>query len=245
MSAYGLPIVESDTVSDWKAPVNLDEVVEALAADIECPVVLYGATLRLLAFSSHESDVDQARRSVILSRRASARATEMIGASGASRSREPVRIPVHQPTGTPGRVAYAVRWRDQVVGYLIYVDEHPDEPLPRYHAEALHAAGEQLSQLLHDREQVRRQEEEQVLGLLRRRTSGNADDRAKAADEAVRSGGSGLPARMSPWLSPPAPPSATARCRPASWHYSKRPSPRCCGWHRRERPGRCSATTRW
>ena len=168
--------------------MNLDEVVETLAADIECPVVLYGATLRLLAFSSHESDVDQARRSVILSRRASARATEMISASGASRSREPVRIPVHQPTGTPGRVAYAVRWWDQVVGYLIYVDEHPDEPLPQYHAEALHAASEHLSRLLHDREQDRRQEEEQVLDLLRRLTSGNADDRAKAADETVHSG---------------------------------------------------------
>jgi hypothetical protein len=168
--------------------VNLDEAVETLAADIECPVVLYGAALRLLAFSSHESDVDQARRSVILSRRASALATEMISASGASRNREPVRIPVHQPTGTPGRVAYAVRWRDQVVGYLIYVDEYPDEPLPQYHAEALHAAGEHLSRLLHDREQARRQEEQQVLDLLRRLTSGNADDRAKAADETMHSG---------------------------------------------------------
>jgi hypothetical protein len=171
-----------------KASVNLDEVVETLAADIEYPVVLYGATLRLLAFSAHESDVDDARRSVILSRRASARATEMINASGASRSREPVRIPVHHPTGTPGRVAYAVRWRDQVVGYLIYVDEHPDDPLPRDHVAALHTAGEQLSPLLRDREQVSRLEEEQVSDLLRRLTSGNADDRAKAADEAVRSG---------------------------------------------------------
>ena len=123
--------------------------------------MLYGAALRLLAFSSHESDVDQARRSVILSRRASARATEMISASGASRSREPVRIPVHDPTGTPGRVAYAVRWRDQVV----------------------------------------------ALALTTRAAL------------------------------------AAARCRPEM--ASKRPSPRCCGWHPRERWERCSATTRW
>jgi PucR C-terminal helix-turn-helix domain/GGDEF-like domain len=183
-----LPIVECDTVSDWQALVDLDEVVEILGADIERPVVLYDAALRLLAFSTHESDVDEARRAVILSRRASARATEMINASGASRSREPVRIPVDQVTGTPGRVVYAVRWRDQIVGYLVYVDEHPNEPLPQYHAQVLYAFGEHLSQLLHDREQVRRQEEEQVLDLLRQLISANADDRAKAAAEAVHSG---------------------------------------------------------
>jgi hypothetical protein len=185
---HDLPILECDTVSDWQALVDLDEVVEILGADIERPVVLYDAALRLLAFSTHESDVDEARRAVILSRRASARATEMINASGASRSREPVRIPVDHATGTPGRVAYTVRWRDQVVGYLVYVDEHPDEPLPQYHAQVLYAVGEQLSQLLHDREQVRRQQEEQVLGLVRQLTSANADDRAQAAAEAMRSG---------------------------------------------------------
>jgi hypothetical protein len=168
--------------------MTLDDTVASLADRLGRPVVLYDVDLNLIAFSAHGEDVDEVRRSVILSRHGTTRAAQMIRQSGASRAREPVRIPIVEDTGIPGRVIYALRRRDRLVGYVAYIDDAPHQPLPGPHREALHDAGGELSEQVFARQVDRVRGHERIAASLRKLLSPEPRDRQAAGRDLVAGG---------------------------------------------------------
>ncbi|MFD0890203.1 hypothetical protein ACFQ08_37140, partial [Streptosporangium algeriense] len=161
--------------------MSLDDMVQTLAEQLGGPVVLYDADLNLVAFSVHGDDVDEARRSVILSRRASARAQEMIAAHQVGKAHSPVRLPPHE--GTPARLVYPV-WRDRyVVGYVASIDDRPQEGLEPYHERVLSAAEEEIGALLALRSLQHRSSSEESRRLLTGLLAEDPALRASAAEE--------------------------------------------------------------
>ncbi|MFC6931211.1 PucR family transcriptional regulator [Actinomadura yumaensis] len=125
------------------------DLVESLAARLGRAVVLYDASLNLVAFSAQDGETDEPRRTIVLARNASAAARALIRESGASRASAPVRIPPYEPTGARGRVVYAVRHRGHPHGYLTYIDDAPAEtPVPPADAAALDAVHDDLGRAL-------------------------------------------------------------------------------------------------
>ncbi|GII85537.1 transcriptional regulator [Sphaerisporangium siamense] len=166
--------------------MSIDDLVQTLAEQLGGPVVLYDDDLGLVAFSVHGDEVDAARRSVILSRRASARAREMIAAHEVRRAHAPVRLPPHD--GTPARVVYPIRLGRHVVGYASYIDHHPDGELPAHHAGALREAEPELAALLELRGLERRRDSDESRRLLAELLSTDAAARERAGDELIAHG---------------------------------------------------------
>lgn len=123
------------------------DLVESLAARLGRAVVLYDASLNLVAFSAQDGETDEPRRTIVLARNASAAARALIRESGASRASAPVRIPPYEPTGARGRVVYTVRHRGHPHGYLTYIDD-AETPIPAADAAALDAVHDDLGRAL-------------------------------------------------------------------------------------------------
>ncbi|MGH8967904.1 MAG: hypothetical protein ACRDXB_21640, partial [Actinomycetes bacterium] len=171
------------------------DLVEALGTRLGRSVVLYDTSFRMVSYSSSRGgDVDEARVSIILARQGSARAVEMIRSSGVSRSRGPVRLPRDPARNAPARVAFAVRRRDRLVGYLVYIDDEPDVEPPVWQREALFAANDGLAELLTRHQADRNDEREHLAVLVRDLVCADPAARS-AAGEALLAHGHLHPAR--------------------------------------------------
>lgn len=166
-------------------PVTAFDLAETLAARLTCPVVVYDTALRIVAFSSHRPDADPVRVSIILARQGSTRAMEMIRASGVQRSRRPVRIPHDERTGTPARIVFAVRRRDRLVGYVVYVDPTPDADPGEAQLDALMSVHDELAVQLARQVVEQQVGREQLAVLLRELLAGDA---AAAGNDLVAQG---------------------------------------------------------
>ncbi|MYU26325.1 helix-turn-helix domain-containing protein [Streptomyces sp. SID8352] len=162
--------------------MNLDDVVQNLAEQLDRSLVLYDAELNLVAFSAHDDDVDDVRRTVILSRRGSARAREMIHRAGAHRAHGTVVIPPDEKTGAPARVIFPVRRGDRLVGYIAYIHTGTPDEAAAWSRDALDVAADDLKELLYERELGRKRDLVRVNEQLTRVLSGDADARTEAAN---------------------------------------------------------------
>ncbi|MGW7540459.1 PucR family transcriptional regulator [Streptomyces sp. NPDC054770] len=126
--------------------MDIDAVVEHLAALLERPLVLYDVDLNVAAYSAHDADVDEARRLTILSRRGSATVRDMLRASGAATAPAPVRLPAAD--GVPERIAVAVRHDGQLMGYLVWVEPGARQDVPDTVRELVDRYGPDLGRLL-------------------------------------------------------------------------------------------------
>ncbi|MEU8246501.1 helix-turn-helix domain-containing protein [Nonomuraea sp. NPDC048916] len=161
--------------------MSLDDMLQTLAERLGCPLVLYDTDFNVVAFSVHEDDVDEVRRSVILSRRASARARKMIAAYEVRRAHNPVRLPPHD--GTPARVVYPVWYDLYLVGYIAYIDHDPGGEVPARHHRLLSVAEPEIGALLTLRTLQRQRNGERSHRLLTELLSGDAAKRETAAAE--------------------------------------------------------------
>ncbi|WP_329013980.1 PucR family transcriptional regulator [Streptomyces sp. NBC_00690] len=161
--------------------MNLDDVVQNLAEQLDRSLVLYDAELNLVAFSAHDDDVDDVRRTVILSRRGTTRARAMIHRAGAHRAHGAVVIPPDEKTGAPARVVFPVRRGERLVGYIAYIPpDRAGEEAPWFR-DALDVAAADLKELLYERELGRKHDLQRVHEQLARVLSGDPDTRAEAA----------------------------------------------------------------
>ncbi|WP_063843074.1 helix-turn-helix domain-containing protein [Sphaerimonospora mesophila] len=182
--------------------MSLDDMVQTLAEQLGGPVVLYDADLNLVAFSVHGDDVDEARRSVILSRRASVRAQEMIAAYQVRKARSLVRLPPHGET--PARIVYPVWHAGHVLGYVAYIDKGPDkEPRPQ-HQRFLSKAEPEIGAMLALRALQRRQSSDEPRRLLSELLSEVSATREAAAAELLETGLVSSAARYSAMVFRPA-----------------------------------------
>ncbi|MGW4379180.1 PucR family transcriptional regulator [Kitasatospora sp. NPDC004531] len=154
-------------------------MIQNLAEQLNRSLVLYDAELNLVAFSAHDDDVDDVRRTVILSRRGTARAREMIHLAGAHRAHEAVVIPLDEKTGAPARVVFPVRRGERLVGYIAYIHPGTHDRVAAH--EVLDAAAADLKELLYERELGRKRDLIRVNEQLARILSGDPTTRADAA----------------------------------------------------------------
>ncbi|TDB85011.1 PucR family transcriptional regulator [Actinomadura sp. KC216] len=161
--------------------MNLDDVIQNLAEQLDRSLVLYDTELNLVAFSAHDDDIDEARRTVILSRRGTARGREMIHRAGAHRAHGAVVIPPDEKTSASARVIFPIRRGERLVGYIAYIHPGTSEEGAARHRDALEAAAEDLKELLHERELSRKRELARVNEELTRVLSGDPETRAEAA----------------------------------------------------------------
>lgn len=114
-------------------------------------VAVTDAKGRILAYSSHEGEVDEVRRASILTRQTPAASLAWSRSHGIETSPVPIRIPPNEQLGMVGRLCAPVRHDGRLLGYLWLVDDGtglPDPALP-----AVQVAADSAALALH-REQL-------------------------------------------------------------------------------------------
>jgi hypothetical protein len=165
-----------------------ERLADRLADRLGRAVVVYDTDLRLVAFSEHAADVDPVRASIILARRASPRARQMIRASGVRHGHRPVRIPRDDRTGAPARVTFPLWREDRLLGYVAYLDDAVGEEVPEEQHRALLEVSGELAALLEHRRRLAGSAQHGVADLLGDLLSGD-DDRRVRAGGALLTGG--------------------------------------------------------
>ena len=103
-------------------PVQLQELVDTVAATTGAPTTLEDRDLNLVASSGHDDVIDEVRRTSILSRRSSVDVQRAFAAFGIAQAEEPLRIPGDGEAGRLARWCVPVRWRRVTYGYLWLLD---------------------------------------------------------------------------------------------------------------------------
>jgi hypothetical protein len=127
---------------------GLQEIVDALSARLDRPVLVDDVELRPLAYSSQTGQLDFVRTSSILTRHAPDAARHVLFAYGIRAAAEPMRIPAHPEIPMSARVCLPVLRSGRPVGFLWLLEDPPvreDEV-----ALARAAAGEAAAALLGD-----------------------------------------------------------------------------------------------
>ncbi|WP_153398320.1 PucR family transcriptional regulator [Ornithinicoccus halotolerans] len=106
--------------------VELDELVEDMAAALGAPCVLEDADFRLVGYAAQEG-VDEVRRRSILERRSTPEVTAWFHAHGIREATTPVRTPADTRLGISARLCVPARHLNRVHGYFWLID--PDDTI--------------------------------------------------------------------------------------------------------------------
>ncbi|ASV68484.1 PucR family transcriptional regulator [Cytobacillus kochii] len=105
---------------------NLETFVDKIRDVLECPVTIEDANHRLLAYSTHDDQTDQARIATIISRKVPEKVINSLWKADAIpqllRSAEPLKIPEIKEIGLGNRVAISIRHQEEVLGYIWVVE---------------------------------------------------------------------------------------------------------------------------
>lgn len=158
---------------------SLQELVDALASELQRPVGIDDRRFRALAYSSHEGDVDRVRLDSILRREAPHEVTEWLASLGIDSAQGHVRVPGNPELGMDPRLCFPLRFEGATLGYLWLIDRPLVED-----RRSLEIAAEYAEQLAAELVRVRRLEsadrEHQAQALS---TLLSGDDPAAAAAE--------------------------------------------------------------
>ncbi|MDQ4215474.1 helix-turn-helix domain-containing protein [Microbacterium capsulatum] len=164
--------------------MNLEAQVQAYADRLGRPIIVFDVEFTVIAFSVHDGDVDHARLAIILAHRGSSRARESIKEYRVGHADGPVLIPAIE--GGQTRLVAPIRHDGHLVGYVSSTlpDGHPAAE----DDDVLRAGREQLGVILAAMALGHRQDEDRALRLLSGLFEGEAEQRARAADELLTSG---------------------------------------------------------
>lgn len=141
---------------------SLETLADAISEVLQCPITIEDAGHRLLAYSSHERQIDPARTATIVGRRVPEHVVQSLWQGGIMhrllQSPEPVKIEAIADVGLGRRVAVAVRKNDDVLGY-IWVMENERELDAEAIGHLSKAALAVRTKLLHHRMLARQEEE--------------------------------------------------------------------------------------
>ncbi|WP_017728740.1 PucR family transcriptional regulator [Halalkalibacterium ligniniphilum] len=101
---------------------SLQEAIDVLSQTLECAITLEDRKHRLLAYSKHKRETDQARISTIMNRQVPDEVIQRLWQNGTlqqlNQSDEPLRIPGILEVGLGERIAVAIRNERYVLGYI-------------------------------------------------------------------------------------------------------------------------------
>ncbi|GAA2598276.1 helix-turn-helix domain-containing protein [Winogradskya consettensis] len=164
------------------SPIQIQELVDIVAARTGAPTTLEDRELHLVASSGHEGAVDEVRRRSIMRRRSSPDVQRLFASFGIAAAEEPLRIPGNAMPGLFARWCVPVRWRGVAYGYLWLLD--PDETVPVSAVRAVADIVDQLAVSMARRARASDHTSWAVPELL----SADAGARARAAEELQRDG---------------------------------------------------------
>ncbi len=121
--------------------MNLHEAVQLTAESLDRAIVIFDLDLRVLTFSEHDETVDRGRLAVILGRKATPQAAEMIAASKVRTSESPVLLAAHDDV--PARVVVPLRYKGRLYGFLTFSQpgaEHIGDISPEFMGDLTNAA---------------------------------------------------------------------------------------------------------
>ncbi|TGB03532.1 PucR family transcriptional regulator [Halobacillus salinus] len=101
---------------------SLEEVADRIRERLHCPVTIEDANHRILAYSTHDEDVDPARIATIMRRKVPENVIKTLWKNGVIpklfESEEPVVIPAIESVGLGRRVAVSVRKNNEILGFI-------------------------------------------------------------------------------------------------------------------------------
>ncbi|MFN8062978.1 MAG: helix-turn-helix domain-containing protein [Vicinamibacterales bacterium] len=144
---------------------DLQDIVDALAIELQRGVAIDDNQLRLLAHSAHALSVDPLRQQSIITRRAEGRVLDWVIEHGAAESNVAVRMEANPDISAAARVCSPIRCRGLLLGFLFVLDDDrsmTDEEVRRCD----HAASE-AGELLYEQRFLRQRERQREGDLLR------------------------------------------------------------------------------
>lgn len=161
---------------------DLQRIVDGLGRTTHRAVAVTDARGRILAYSSHEGEVDEVRRASILTRQTPAASLAWSRSYGIESSMQPVRIPRNDELGMAPRLCAPVRHDGKLLGYLWLVE---DEGQAEIVLPAVEVAAESAAVALHREQLLEVIERGHERELLRDLLSVIPEQREQAADELV------------------------------------------------------------
>jgi sugar diacid utilization regulator len=160
---------------------ELQRIVDSLARVTRLAVSVHDRNRRLLAFSSHDSSVDDVRKESILTRRGPARGFDWARSFGIESADGPVRVPANSEIGMAARICAPARLDDRLLGYLWLAD--PDETLADTHMDLIKSTANSVALAIHHLELAEEIDRGRERELLRDLLSEQEDVRRHATDE--------------------------------------------------------------
>jgi hypothetical protein len=103
---------------------EFQDIVDEVSRLLGRPVTLEDRSFNLVAFGSHDSQVDEVRLRSILQRHSTREVQDWFENFGIATSDVPVRTPTSADLGVVSRLCLPVRWNGVTYGYLWLLDEH-------------------------------------------------------------------------------------------------------------------------
>ncbi|KZE80158.1 PucR family transcriptional regulator [Paenibacillus elgii] len=141
---------------------SLETLAETISEVLRCPVTIEDANHRLVAYSAHDRQTDEARTATIIGRRVPEKVVQSLWRQGVipqlMKTDEPVRIASITDIGLGDRVAVAIRKDEEVLGYIWALEV--EKPIDDNGIQQLKKAAQTAKQkLLHIQTRKRKQEE--------------------------------------------------------------------------------------
>ena len=136
---------------------EFQDIVDEVSRLLERPATLEDRDFNLVAFCSHEAQVDEVRLRSIMQRHSTREVQDWFEQFGIATSEVPVRTPASADLEVLSRLCLPVRWHGVTYGYLWLLDEHGDDrrgaPVPEAAALA-ERAGALMAQQARSREEL-------------------------------------------------------------------------------------------
>jgi len=125
---------------------ELQAVIESLAEQLHRAVAIDDPSIRLLAHTAHDEQVDEHRVHSIMTLRAGEEIADYVFGLGIRNATEPIRIPRRADLRMLGRLCIPVRCQGILLGYLWLIDD--DETLTDHEIKASIAAADEAGEIL-------------------------------------------------------------------------------------------------
>jgi sugar diacid utilization regulator len=102
---------------------ELQDVVDEVSGLLDQPMTLEDRSFNLVAFHSHENEIDDVRQRSILERKSTPEVRRWFESFGIATAHAPVRTPSSPDLGVLARLCLPARWKDVTYGYLWAIDE--------------------------------------------------------------------------------------------------------------------------
>ena len=165
---------------------ELQDIVDALATDLERGVAMDDRHLHLLAHSPHPRGLDELRERSIIRRVVDGEARDWVFSFGVEEALEPVRMAANPDVSALPRVCAPIRCRELLLGFLFVIDEH--ESMTDEQVALCARAAREAGDVLYEERFLKQRERSRDRQLTRQLLEGDETARSQAAAALIEGG---------------------------------------------------------